>query len=694
MRVTAVEPLREVRRNVSKGLKREELRMVQPEHRVRSDRQVSVRQRLGGMLLACLVLIAIASVSSFALGDRSGRGGGVAGEDARLATTPEAFYQRGTQPLGEGIGGLAPLAKAIDPNTGCMLCHGDYNEPEVEPFRNLAASIKGQSARDPVFRAALAVANQDASGAGQYCIRCHVPVAFLEGRHLPPDGSAFTDADLEGLSCAFCHRVVDPNFEPFDPPNLGPAVVAANDEPILAALDAAGHAPFEPGNAQYVIDPVDNRRGPRYDLFQNLHVPLPEQPAPQVIYSPFHKSSEFCWNCHDVSNPLLVRDGNTYVLGHLDEPHPTGSQKDMFPLHRTYQEWLNSYYSTIGVDHAGRFGGNHPTGIMKVCQDCHMPKYEGHGCSVPFILRPDVAQHSFLGSNTWVMRAVRDLYSDEVTGLTEQSVENAIANNIDFLQKASDLEVLEMNDQIRVRIFNRTGHKLPTGFPDGRRMWINVKFLDEDENLIKEHGAYDFETAELLADDSKVYEALLGVDADQAAATGLPEGKTFHFTLANTFIKDNRIPPAGWFNSVAVQNQTAPVGVSYFSGEHWDDTFFDVPSNALAAIVTIYYQTTSREFIEFLRDNDLGEEGLGKTAYDLWVKHGKSQPVIMDMAEVEFCHPADLDCDGAVGVPDLLMLLAVWGECPQPGPCPGDLTGSGSVGVPDLLQLLSNWGNL
>ena len=52
--------------------------------------------------------------------------------------------------------------------------------------------------------------------------------------------------------------------------------------------------------------------------------------------------------------------------------------------------------------------------------------------------------------------------------------------------------------------------------------------------------------------------------------------------------------------------------------------------------------------------------------------------------------PADLDGDGEVGVPDLLLLLAQWGPCPPT--CLGDINGDGSVNVPDLLTLLANWG--
>lgn len=41
---------------------------------------------------------------------------------------------------------------------------------------------------------------------------------------------------------------------------------------------------------------------------------------------------------------------------------------------------------------------------------------------------------------------------------------------------------------------------------------------------------------------------------------------------------------------------------------------------------------------------------------------------------------------------DLLILLANWELCPPKGDRPADLDGDGSVGAPDLLILLKNWG--
>lgn len=51
--------------------------------------------------------------------------------------------------------------------------------------------------------------------------------------------------------------------------------------------------------------------------------------------------------------------------------------------------------------------------------------------------------------------------------------------------------------------------------------------------------------------------------------------------------------------------------------------------------------------------------------------------------------PADIDGDRAVGLSDLLGLLAAWGACDG---CPADVDGDGIVGFPDLTVLLASWG--
>ncbi len=53
--------------------------------------------------------------------------------------------------------------------------------------------------------------------------------------------------------------------------------------------------------------------------------------------------------------------------------------------------------------------------------------------------------------------------------------------------------------------------------------------------------------------------------------------------------------------------------------------------------------------------------------------------------------PGDVDLDCAVGVNDLLSMLADWGPCLQPQSCLSDIDGDGNINVLDLLILLANW---
>ena len=616
-----------------------------------------------------------------------------------LPTTIDDFFQRGTQPQ-TGGGSFDLMVTAAQ----CFFCHSNY-DPVVEPYEPWAASMMGQAARDPMFWACLAIANQDAAESGEFCIRCHIPNAFIENRSIPTDGSALIPQDFESVNCNFCHRLVNPEYPV---PGDGPAT----DEAILDELAAEDLIPPQGSNSRYIVDPTDSRRGPFDDIETNPHFPV------EILVSPFHTTANFCWTCHDVSNPLLVRQpDDTYVLDEpLGSPHPTGDQFQEFPLHRTYSEWKNSYYFTLeGVQHNGRFGGNHinnpefiadgTAGIMHVCHDCHMPDQVGTGCGLPgFLERQDGPQHSFIGANTWGLKAIRAVdadgdgfpdFPDSTTGLSEQSVADAIARNVDMLEKASDMLLNQVGDELRVRIINKSGHKLPTGFPDGRQMWINVKFFDAEGNLPVEHGEFDFAQGSIVdPGNTKVYEIKLGLDAAMAAITGLPEGETFHFMLANTIAKDNRIPSIGFSNLIAEQDQTAPVGATYLDGQSWDDTSFAIPGCAAEAVVILYYQLVSREYIDFLQDtNDTNNRG--DVAFALWddpAVGNRSAPVVMDMESLQFSNPADLDEDGVVGITDLLELLAAWGPCPPKGPCPADLDCDGEVGITDFLLLLSLWG--
>ena len=77
-----------------------------------------------------------------------------------------------------------------------------------------------------------------------------------------------------------------------------------------------------------------------------------------------------------------------------------------------------------------------------------------------------------------------------------------------------------------------------------------------------------------------------------------------------------------------------PIGQAYADGEYWDDVEYPVGASAVQAEVVLYFQTTAREYVEFLRDENI-TNGEGALLYDLWDDHGQSAPVEMSRLFVE-----------------------------------------------------------
>jgi hypothetical protein len=89
--------------------------------------------------------------------------------------------------------------------------------------------------------------------------------------------------------------------------------------------------------------------------------------------------------------------------------------------------------------------------------------------------------------------------------------------------------------------------------------------------------------------------------------------------LNDTIYSDNRIPPRGFNNANFEEIQSPPVAYSYTDGQFWDITNYTLPENRNSVMVTLYYQTTSKEYVEFLRDENLTDTN-GQEMYDLWVQ--------------------------------------------------------------------------
>ncbi len=562
-------------------------------------------------------------------------------------TTLRDFHQPGTQPFGAG---------AFQDQTACTACHAGY-DTAVEPGFNWKGSMMAQAMRDPLFLAALAVAEQDASSSGDLCLRCHTPFGWLSGRSNPTDGGQLIALDRDGVSCDFCHRMLDPIYQP--------GVSPSQDQAILASL---ADVPMSYANGQYVVDPELRRRGPFSD---------PASPHP-FLYSPFHRSSAFCGTCHDVSNPAFGRTGPAdYALGPLDQDADVVDSELLFPVERTYSEWEHSAFPS-GV-YAPEFAGNLGSGVVASCQDCHMRDAQGRGCNDPAApIRPDIPLHDMTGGNSWMPPLINQLFPGEVD---PAALGSASGRAVSLLQKAALLEctVTAEADSYRatVTITNRSGHKLPTGYPEGRRMWLNVAAYDASDQLVYESGAYDPLTGILTHDEHlAIYEAELGISPALAGAIGENAGGSFHFVLNDSVYRDTRIPPYGFTNAAFATFGGTPVdpevpGIRYADGQHWDQPSYGLPPETRRVIATLYYQTTSREYVTFLRDENTSDPS-GQALHDLWSANGRAAPVMMiadtsyatsDVADEVLGSGTGLELGGSPFMQELAMRLELKNAC-------------------------------
>jgi hypothetical protein len=264
-----------------------------------------------------------------------------------------------------------------------------------------------------------------------------------------------------------------------------------------------------------------------------------------------------------------------------------------------------------------------------------------------------------MGGNTFVVDIVQDFFPDEVNVAQLQA---AKARAVHMIQLAATLELTAEDFGVSVRVINETGHRLPSGYPEGRRVWLNVKAYDSTATVIYESGAYDFGTADLIHDeDAKIYEVHPGVSPGLAAALGVPAGKSFHFVLSDTVFDDNRIPPRGFTNANFETIQSPPVNYAYADGQYWDDTEYHVPSLAESVQVTLYYQSTSKEYVEFLRDANTTNSA-GQDLYDAWFAQGKCPPVVIASASIPVDVTSGVSTDGR----DVQLVYALNQNFPNP----------------------------
>lgn len=482
----------------------------------------------------------------------------------------------------------------------CSFCHSSQNgtvaDMESSPHETWSGSLMANAGRDPLFFAQMTNANQDVPGVGYYCLRCHVPMTVATGHAYDWRGGTLDSVDRDGVACHLCHAMIDPR-------TTEASAVSPMDLGTLASL---ADPPKTFGNAQFVVDPSWLRRGP-YDDAMPLH---PWAVGPQFLHD-----GALCGTCHDVGNLAVSKLSNgsyAYNLPHQQAPDP--DPRAQFPLERTFTEWNLSAYSGEGT----------------TCQSCHMPRATGKGC-FNTSQRPDLARHDFAGASAWVLGIIDTYWGGMVD---HKALVRGQANAVAMLKTAASLALSQQGSTLSVRVTNLSGHKLPTGHIEGRRVWVNVKMKDAANNVVAEYGKWDPTTGDLDTSKTTVFEMHIGLSDAASKLTGLPPGPTTHMSLADVIVKDSRIPPRGFSNATFAAAGAGAVGATYADGQNWADTSFAIPNGGKHATVTLEYQTVTREYIDALEKGN-HTDTWGTTLAGLWQGSGRDAPVDMVVGEID-----------------------------------------------------------
>lgn len=437
------------------------------------------------------------------------------------------------------------------------------------------------------------------------------------------------------------------------------------DQPFSAAYT-------ESGGGQYFLSENTDKRASFADA----------NPRHGFVYSRYHKSKYFCATCHDVSNPILNNLGADPAAPLPTEVNPAHSY---YHVERTFSEFMLSDYGQqggaqgIGPFAPEAFNTSKADNSISMCQDCHMrdgigvgsdksgsPLRTGDPQDTESIEHPYSGQpiHDMTGGNVWISRILAssvqgsanydqvnydllmqgpniltlDLTAGE--GLEAASLLAGADRAEQQLQMAAAIENVAFGTDtgnLTFRIQNHSGHKLISGFPEGRRMFVNIQFYSAEpaRTLLYEINPYDYTAGTLkgLGYSYTTLESVLPLPAElgsrevhvdqlvyeiKPSSTITGEEKTFHIALATERYKDNRIPPKGFRINEASErlsqprwgNQDVP---GYFTAEEYSggydqvslsDFSIQIPDveSVDSVEIRLYYQTTSREYIEFLRD--------------------------------------------------------------------------------------------
>ena len=484
----------------------------------------------------------------------------------------------------------------------CSQCHDgltDTSGENVSIVRDWGSSMMANATKDPFWRAKVATEldrNAHLSTLiNDKCTKCHAPAANYEITKVQggdvtlfgPDGilnpnHALYDAGMNGVTCTVCHQV--------------------KDDASLGTLDGF--------SGKYKINDTKTIYGQYSDIFGQ---PMVNNTGYTPAYSAHVSDSAMCATCHNLKTPFVDSAGN--VL--------TTTPDTEFPEQMPYTEWQNSIFDD---------NGSNP----QSCADCHMPKTTAKVSNRPMWLgtKSGFSKHHLVGANTTMLTMLRD--NPVTLGVTSNNMDLSVNRARAMLQSAANVEIVSasVNNGIleaRVKVTNNSGHKAPTAYPS-RRMWLNFKVTDSNNNVVFESGKFNSDGSIVGADndaDQSVFEPHYNMitSADQVqiyeTIMGNSDGAvTFTLLRGAQYLKDNRLTPKG-FNKVSVPSDVAVHGQAANDADFnlgSDEITYRIPvavSGNLNVNVALNYQTIAHGVIQDLyRDNQLEQVQTFKNLYD------------------------------------------------------------------------------
>ena len=485
----------------------------------------------------------------------------------------------------------------------CASCHDGLTDTagdDVSIVKDWGASMMANASKDPFWQAKVATElerNPNLSSViNDKCTQCHAPMANYEITRVPNNavtlfgtggildpGHALHDAAMNAVSCTACHQI--------------------EDDATLGALE--GFSGNYRINASKTI----------YGQYSNITgQPMFTNTGYTPAYSAHISDSAVCATCHNLKTPYVDAQGN--VL--------TTTPDSEFPEQMPYTEWQNSIFDDDT--------GSNP----QSCQDCHMPKTSSIVSTRPNGLgvKNDFAKHSLVGANTTMLT----LLKNNATQLDVNSadMDTSISRARAMLQSSVDINIdsASVDDGVfeaEVSLSNNSGHKTPTGYPS-RRMWLNFKVTDSNNNIVFESGRMNSDGSIVGADndtDAAIfephYDLITSDDQVQIYEPVMADSDnqvTYTLLRGAQYLKDNRLTPQG-FNKLSVPSDVAVRGLA-FNDDNFnqgsDEITYRFPvavSGELTVSVSLNYQTIAYGFLQDLyQDSQLVQVQTFKTMYD------------------------------------------------------------------------------